>query len=175
MNYIDIILGILLILAAIGGFKNGLVTELASLTALIFGIWGAIQFSYITTDLLIKYFNLQTDYLNIISFAVTFVVIVILVHVVAGVINKMVNTGVLGVTNKLAGMVFGVLRSILFLSIILLIFDKIDEDVEILPKDVKAKSRMYEPIKNVATSIFPFIDNWRENQELFRDKDSKVV
>ena len=148
---------------------------MASLAALILGIWGSIQFSYITTDLLIKYFNLQTDYLNIISFAITFIVIVILVHVVAGVINKMVNTGVLGITNKLAGMVFGVVRSILFLSIILLIFDKIDEDFEILPKDVKANSRMYEPIKNIATSIFPFIDNWRENQELFNKKDIKVT
>lgn len=87
MNYIDIILLILIILSAIGGFKNGLITELASLAALILGIWGAIQFSDITTELLIKYFDLKTNYLNIISFAVTFIVIVILVHIVAGVIN----------------------------------------------------------------------------------------
>lgn len=175
MNYIDIILGVLIILSAIGGFKNGLVTELASLAALILGIWGSIRFSDITTELLIKYFQLESNYLNIISFAVTFVVIVILVHVVAGVINKMVNTGVLGITNKLAGMVFGVLRSVLFLSIVLMVFDKIDEDVEILPKDVKANSRMYEPIKNIATSIFPFIDIWNDNQDLFEKKDDKVT
>jgi membrane protein required for colicin V production len=98
-----------------------------------------------------------------------------LVHIVAGVINKMVDNGVLGITNKLAGMVFGVLRSILFLSIVLMIFDKIDEDVEILPKDVKANSRMYEPIKNIATSIFPFIDIWNDNEDLFRKKDGKVT
>lgn len=175
MNYIDIILGILIILSAIGGFKNGLVTEMASLAALILGIWGAIQFSDITTELLIKYFELESDYLNIISFGVTFIVIVILVHVVAGVINKMANSGVLGVTNKLAGMVFGILRSILFLSIVLMVFDKIDEDVEILPEDIKANSRMYEPIKNIATSIFPFIDIWNDNQHLFEKKDDKVA
>lgn len=175
MNYIDIILGLLIIFSAIGGFKNGLVTEMASLAALILGIWGAIEFSYITTDLLIKYFSPETDYLNIISFAVTFVVIVILVHVVSGVINKMVNNGVLGITNKLAGMVFGVLRSVLFLSIVLMVFDKIDEDIKILPEDVKANSRMYEPIKNVATSIFPFIDIWNNNQDFFKKDDIKVV
>ena len=44
MNYIDIILGILLLLSAIGGFKKGLIVELASLAALILGIWGAIEF-----------------------------------------------------------------------------------------------------------------------------------
>lgn len=175
MNYIDIILLILIILSAIGGFKNGLITELASLAALILGIWGAIQFSDITTELLIKYFDLKTNYLNIISFAVTFIVIVILVHIVAGVINKMVDVGVLGIANKLGGMVFGVLRSILFLSIVLMVLDKIDEDVKILPENIKENSRMYEPIRNVAPSIFPFIDIWNDNNKPFKKKDSKVV
>jgi membrane protein required for colicin V production len=173
MNYVDIIILIILILSAIGGFKNGLVTELASLAALILGIWGAIQFSYITTDLLIKYFDIKTNHLNIISFAVTFVVIVILVHVVAGVINNLVNTGVLGITNKLGGMVFGILRSILFLSIVLLIFDKIDRDIKIIPEDIKENSRMYEPIKNVAPSIFPFIDIWNDEDHTFFKKERK--
>lgn len=175
MNYIDIILGILIILSAIGGFKNGLITELASLAALILGIWGAIQFSDITTELLIKYFDLKSSYLNIISFGITFIVIVILVHIVAGVINNMVDSGMLGITNKLGGMVFGVLRSILFLSIVLMVFDKIDEDVKILPENAKANSRMYEPIRNIAPSIFPFIDIWNDNQQPFKKKDNKVV
>jgi membrane protein required for colicin V production len=175
MNYIDIILLILIILSAIGGFKNGLITEVASLAALILGIWGAIQFSDITTELLIKYFDLKTSYLNIISFGVTFIVIVILVHIVAGVINNMVGKGLLGIPNKLGGMVFGVLRSILFLSIVLMVFDKIDEDVKILPENTKANSRMYEPIRNIAPSIFPFIDIWNDNQKPFKKNDDKVV
>jgi len=175
MNYIDIILCILLVLSAIGGFKNGLITEMASLAALILGIWGAIQFSDITTELLIKYFDLKSSYLNIISFGVTFVVIVILVHIVAGVINNMVGSGLLGLPNKLGGMVFGVLRSVLFLSIILMVFDKIDEDVKIIPGDTKTRSRMYEPIRNVAPSIFPFIDIWNDEHKPFKKKDDKVV
>ena len=160
MNYIDIILGILLILAAIGGFKKGLVAEVASLAALILGIWGAIEFSYITSEFLVENFNVQTQYLNLISFAVTFVIIVILVHIVGNVVNKMVETLMLGFINKLAGLVFGVIRSALILSIILVLFDKIDEDVHILSQDAKENSRMYEPIRTLAPSIFPFIENW---------------
>jgi membrane protein required for colicin V production len=175
MNYIDIILGLMLIFSAIGGFKNGLITEIASLAALILGIWGAIQFSDITTELLIKYFDLKSDHLNIISFVVTFIVIVILVHIVGNVVNNMFDSGVLGIANKLGGMVFGLIRSILFLSIVLLVFDKIDNDVQIIPKDAKAKSRMYEPIRNIAPSIFPFIDIWNDNQKPDRRDDTKVV
>jgi membrane protein required for colicin V production len=175
MNYIDFILGLLLLFSAIGGYKNGFITELASLAALILGIWGAILFSDITTGLLIKYFDLKSGYLNLISFGVTFIVIVILVHIVGNVVNNMFDTGVVGVTNKLGGMVFGLLRSILFLSIVLMVFDRIDNDVNIIPEDVKAKSRMYEPIRNIAPSIFPFIDIWNDNHKPDNKKDIKVV
>ncbi len=174
MNYIDIILLILLILAAVSGFKKGLVAEVASLAALILGIWGAIEFSYITSDFLVENFDLKTDYLNIISFVVTFVVIVILVHIVGNVVNKMLETVMLGFVNKLAGLVFGVLKSALILSILLVVFDKIDEDVHILPEKAKENSRMYEPIRSFAPSIFPFIENWSINGDK-KNKDSHVV
>lgn len=175
MNYIDIIIIIILILSMIGGFKNGLIAEVASLAALILGIWGAIHFSGTTTELLIRYFNLKSDYINIISFGVTFVVIVILVHIVAGVVSNLVDSVSLGILNTLGGMFFGLLRSLLFLSITLMIFDKIDRDINIIPEKAKSESRMYESIRTLAPSIFPFIDIWDENPSLGKSKDDKVV
>lgn len=165
MNYIDIILGLLLVFSAISGFRKGLVAELASLAALILGIWGAIEFSYITSNFLTENFNLDTEHLNIISFIVTFVVIVILVYIVGNAVNKLIETAMLGFINKLAGLAFGILRSALILSIILVIFDKIDEDVEILSQEAKEESRLYEPIRNFAPSLFPFIDIWDDYEE----------
>ena len=165
MNYIDIILALLLLFSAIGGFKKGLIVELASLAALILGIWGAIEFSYVTSDFLIENFNWETQHMNIISFVVTFVVIVILVHIVGNVVNKLVETVMLGFVNKLAGLVFAVLKSALILSIILVVFDKIDEDIEILSSKAKSESRMYEPIRRFAPTIFPFLDFWDDHNE----------
>ena len=163
MNYIDILLGIILVLSAIRGFRKGLVVELASLAALILGIWGAIKFSYITSEFLVEKFDWKWDHLNIVSFIITFVVIVILVHIVGNTVNKMVETFLLGFVNKLAGLVFGILRAALVLSILLVVFDKIDEDVHILSEETKEGSRMYEPIRNLAPTIFPFIDFWDED------------
>ncbi len=160
MNYIDLIIGIILLIAAFNGLKNGLIAELASLAALVLGIWGAIEFSYITTDFLVKNFNLETEYLNIISFVVTFIVIVILVHIIGNSLSKLIEVAMLGFINKTAGLVFGVLRSALILSILLLVFDKIDEDVEILSQKAKTESRLYEPLRSFAPSLFPFIQNW---------------
>jgi membrane protein required for colicin V production len=173
MNYIDIILGLIFLFAAIGGFRKGLVSELASLAALVLGIWGAIEFSYITSDFLTENFSLETEYLNIISFIVTFIVIVILVHIVGSAVNKFIEVAMLGFLNKAAGLVFGILRSALVLSIVLLVFDKIDEDVEILSQKAKTESRMYEPVRNFAPSLFPFIQNWVDGKNT-EDKDENV-
>ena len=52
MNYLDIIIGILLILGLFKGLKNGLLIEVASLIALILGVYGAIHFSYYAVDFL---------------------------------------------------------------------------------------------------------------------------
>lgn len=165
MNYIDIVLGLLLLFSAISGFKKGLIVELASLAALILGIWGAIEFSDVTTGFLVENFNWNADRLDIISFIITFIVIVVLVHIVGNVVNKLVETVMLGFVNKLAGLVFGILRAALVLSIILVVFDKIDEDVKILSDETKTESRMYEPIRNFAPSIFPFINIWDEDKD----------
>jgi membrane protein required for colicin V production len=174
MNYIDIILVILLILSAIGGFKNGLIAEVVSLAALVLGVWGAIEFSYITTEFLTEKLNITSEHLGIISFVVTFIVIVILVHIVGNTVNKLAEAAMLGFVNRLAGMVFSVLKSALILSIILLVFDFIDKDVKILPEKAKAESRMYEPIKNFAPSILPFINFW-DNDKSDKSVDGKVA
>lgn len=160
MNYIDIILVIMLLFAAINGFRRGLISEVASLAALILGVWGAIEFSYITTQFLTENMGIETEYLNLISFFVTFVVIVILVHLVGSSLSKLVEVAMLGWANRLTGMAFGFLKTAFILSILLLIFNKIDEDVHILSQKTKSDSQLYEPIRKFAPSVFPFIDAW---------------
>ncbi|MDD2382106.1 MAG: CvpA family protein [Mariniphaga sp.] len=172
MNYIDIIIGLILLVAAINGFRKGFVSELASLAALILGIWGAIEFSYITVDLIEKYFHPEHDYINIISFILTFVVIVILVHIIGSSVNKLVEAAMMGFLNKMAGLVFGIVRSALILSIILLLFDRVNKDVEIISPETTLESRLYEPVRNLAPSIFPFIKNWDESTGSDKNKQN---
>jgi membrane protein required for colicin V production len=165
MNYIDIVLTILLVLSAISGFRKGLIVELASLAALVLGIWGAFEFSHVTSAFLVENLNWKWDHLNIASFIITFIVIVILVHIIGNTVNKIVETVMLGFVNKLAGLVFGIIRTALVLSILLIIFDEIDEDVHILSDKAKEKSQMYEPIRNLVPTIFPFIDFWDDDDD----------
>ena len=52
MGFIDVILGLLLVYGLYKGFRNGLILEIASIAALIAGIYGAIHFSYIAAGYL---------------------------------------------------------------------------------------------------------------------------
>ena len=160
MNYIDIIILLLLLYSAVRGLRNGFVAEAVSLAALIFGIWGAIKFSGITAEFLVENFNVKSEHLAVISFSVTFLVIVILVYVVGRFVKKIVGFVLPGIIDHLAGLIFGIVKSALILSIILVVFDKFDSDVHIISENAKAKSRLYEPVRSFGSSIFPFIDVW---------------
>ncbi|MDT8402303.1 MAG: CvpA family protein, partial [Bacteroidales bacterium] len=76
MNYIDIIILAFIAWAIYRGFKNGLFVEIASIAALVLGIWGSIRFSWFTQNKLIEYFDMQGEYLGLIAFIITFIVIV---------------------------------------------------------------------------------------------------
>ena len=51
MNKIDIILLIILGFGLVRGFMRGLIIEMASLLAIVVGIYGAIHFSFFTASL----------------------------------------------------------------------------------------------------------------------------
>lgn len=160
MNYIDLVFAIILIIAAIQGFRKGLIVELASLAALILGIWGAIKFSDWTAGFISDTFNYHSKNLTTIAFIVTFIVIVVAIHLLAKVLDRTVKAVALGFLNRLTGIIFGVLKTAVILSIFLLLFDTVDENVHILPSGQKAESKLYEPMKQLVPTIFPFIKLW---------------
>jgi len=160
MNYIDLVLGLVLIIAAIQGFRKGFIIELASLAALILGIWGGIKFSDFTAGFITKHTGFHSQYLGTIAFIVTFIIIVILIHLMAKMLDTVVKAVFLGFLNRLAGIIFGVLKTAVFLSILLLLFDDIDENVHILPIKQKEESKIYTPMKQVVPTLFPFIKLW---------------
>ncbi|MHC1703328.1 MAG: CvpA family protein [Tenuifilaceae bacterium] len=155
MIIIDIILVAIFIFAGFRGYQKGFIIQLASLVGLILGIWGAIKFSDYTAGLLTEHFHLTTQYLPLIAFAVTFTAIVIAIHFIGKAIEGIFDLAMLGFANKILGVVFGVLKTAFILSVFLVIIEKADTKINILPKDISEKSIFYRPIERLAPSIFP--------------------
>jgi membrane protein required for colicin V production len=157
MNYIDIIILIILGFSLFRGFRNGLVIEIASLAALVFGIWGAIKFSSFTANKLYEYFDMTGQYIGIVSFIITFIIIVIIIHFIGMLIDRLMEAVALGFLMKLLGIVFAVLKTTLVLSVIFVILNSIDAKRPFLPKEKIEESVLFNPISDIAPALFPII------------------
>ncbi len=157
INWIDIVLGALLLWSLIKGFRKGFIIELASLLALILGIYGAIKFADITASYLSNNIDLPDDYTPLIAFALTFVVIVVAVHFLARVIQKLVKMVALNFINRIAGAIFSGIKTMLILSFILFFVESIDQSIKVIPKDKKDQSILYYPLSGIAFKIIPAI------------------
>jgi membrane protein required for colicin V production len=157
MNWLDAAILVILILSLVTGFINGLIKEIASLAALILGIWGAIHFSAFTAEKLYDYFDMTGRYVGIIAFVITFGLIVVLVHLVGTLVDKFVTAASLGFINRILGIVFGLLKTVLILSVIFAVMNAIDSKRPFLPKKLIEESRFYSPISDIAPAIFPII------------------
>lgn len=158
-NWIDVIISIILIWSLIKGFRKGFIIELASLLALVLGIFGAIKFSDFVAGYLTENVNLPEDYTPLIAFALTFIVIVIGVHFLARLIQGFVKMIALNFFNRLAGGIFSILKSLLILSFILFFVESIDQKTKVIPKKLKQNSFFYYPLSELAFDLLPKITN----------------
>ena len=169
MNTIDLVFAVVLLWSAYRGFSKGFIVQLATLAALLLGILGAVMFSDYTSSLIIKNFEVSGNYLPIISFAVTFIVIVIAVHLLAKMLNKLIDAIALGVVNRLLGVLFSVLKIAFIVSIILVLVNKVDNKYNFIPNETKEKSLLYMPLSNFAPMIFPYL-NFEKMKEKFEEE-----
>jgi len=166
MNYFDIIISIPLLWGAYKGFSKGLVTSIASLIALLLGIYGAIQFSDFIAVYVSDTVDVEANYVPLIAFAITFIGIVIGIHFLAKLITKLVDAIAMGWLNTLAGTLFGILKMGFILSVFIFIFDKIDPKSNVLSSELKESSLLYEPIQHIAPAIFPALNSVNLNPQV---------
>ncbi|WP_179333775.1 CvpA family protein [Winogradskyella costae] len=157
MSIIDIILASLLLFGFVRGLFKGLFVEVASLLALVLGVYGAIHFSDFAAGFLEPKVDWNEKTINIVAFAITFVVIVLVISLAGKALTKLADFAALGIINKLAGAVFGALKIGLILSVLLSVFHKMNNTLPFMEKEDLEKSTLYEPIKSLAPMIFPSI------------------
>ncbi len=158
MNWIDFVIIALLVFGLIQGFIDGLIIEIAELAALVLGIWGAIHFSWWTADKLAGWFDMQSSWTGVISFAMTFIAIVIVVYLVGKLLDSILKAVSLGFAIKTLGAAFGVLKTALILSVVFVFLNTIDEKKHFLPSNTINGSFLYNPIADLVPAIFPVIE-----------------
>ena len=168
MSFLDIVLALLLAYGLYKGLKNGFFVELASLIALIAGIFGAIHFSYIAGNYLHEHMQWDERYINLAAFIITFIAIVLLVHAAGKFLTRVADFAMLGLLNKIAGGLFGVLKVAIILGALLVFFERVNSSVGLIKTETMENSVLYEPVKEIGAFVFNAVlkgnDSTGENQ-----------
>ncbi|AXT51827.1 CvpA family protein [Aquimarina sp. BL5] len=157
MNYIDIILGILLLWGLIKGFSKGLFVSLASLVALVAGIYIAVHFSHLVGGYIEQYVDWGDGAMKLTAFAITFIVVVILISLAGKLLTKIADFASLGILNKLLGAAFGVLKFAFIASVVIIFVDAGNRSLNIIKQETLDSSILYSPVKKLAPMVLPNI------------------
>jgi len=155
MNYIDMFIIVLLVYAVFQGFTRGLIMQLAILTALVLGIFGALKLSGYTSRLLENHVHINPEHLYLVSLGLTFILVFIAIYLLGKLIEKLIESVELTFANRLLGIVFSLCKIVLILGIVMAYIDRIDQQARFLPKDSREHSIFYRPFTKIARTIFP--------------------
>lgn len=118
MSTLDFVLLFFLLLGLYRGFKNGLIVELASMATLLLALFIAVKFSCATETFLETTFSWHTKFPGFVAFALTFILAVILISILAKVLTQAASIASLGLLNKSLGAILGFLRNAIMIGIL---------------------------------------------------------
>ena len=165
MNYFDYLLLLPVVYGLYRGFTKGLIVELASLVALIAGVYGAMHFSSFTFEYLSEYVEIEPAYLQLASYGLTFLLIVLVITLTGKILTMLVKMVALGIVNRMMGAIFGGLKALLILSVLLMFFDRFNNQFGIVKIEVLDASVLYSPILTQAQNIYPNVLEEFEKQK----------
>lgn len=162
MNWLDLGLIVLLVLAFFSGAKKGLFVALASLIGLIAGIYCALYFSDFVADYLMRWFEWDSGTTSVVAFGVTFLAVLILVSMIGKIVTHIADLAFLGAINKLLGGLFEVVAMAFIVSVVFMVLNAWAPTEDLITDQRKADSQLYEPIASIAPKVLPFILNEAE-------------
>ncbi|HRZ41353.1 MAG TPA: CvpA family protein [Bacteroidales bacterium] len=174
MNFLDILFVIPLLWFAWKGFSKGLIVEIASLAALIAGIYLAMNFSWYVGGYLGNLFDGNPKYITLAAFAITFLGVVILVQLVGRLVSRSVEKMAMGFLNKLGGAAFSVLKVAFILSILINYYGMIDTRQKLIPPKMREESLLYKPLEKVSPLIAPRLKAIGSEIQESREKETQI-
>lgn len=100
---IDLIYGVLIVVAIFKGLRRGLIVALFSIAAFIVGIAAAMKLSAVVAGYLDNTTNVSARWLPVISFLLVLVIVVIIIRLIARMLESAAQATGLGIINKVGG------------------------------------------------------------------------
>lgn len=158
MNTTDIILLlVVLVPGVITGFTKGFVHQIVTLAALWIGALLSAQFSTTLGTFIQNIVTMPGNTARILAFVLIFIIVYLVLRLLGELIKKIAKDVFGGGIDKLLGVILGVTKTALLVGLIILLFDNLNESLNIIDKKTTADSTAYHCLKEFARFVFPYI------------------
>lgn len=158
MNSLDIFLLIFIAYFTIRGVFRGLIKELIIVLALILGYYLSMSFyEPLGKWLILNFKSLPQTGSQILAFVLIFVFVNIGLRIIGSFLEKLIKLVFLSSLNRLGGALFGLLKSLFFLSIIVFILRLIPYSPKFLQKIGAGQSLIWPFIIYFSTYVFQIL------------------
>ena len=157
LNLLDILLWIILLVAAARGFMKGLVREVCSLFGVVAGAWAAFTYYGSVSAAIRPFIHLPQAVAAVLSFLLIYLVLGLLFYFVGHLLTVIFKIMLLGWLNRLGGIIFGFLQAAFILCIILALVSS-----RPVPAKVKGYLQSSGTAQYMIDSGRGMIDGWRK-------------
>ncbi|MCA4897845.1 MAG: CvpA family protein [Bacteroidota bacterium] len=150
MSKADIIIALVLALAAYLGYKRGFLLELFYFLAIVLGIFAGFKLTGWGMEVLQQQFNADKKFLPYLAFAIIFVLVLVGTLFIGNRIKHMMDATFLGKVDAIAGAALSVIKYAFCLSVLIWLANSMKVS---LPPHWTAGSFLYPQIGNLAPKM----------------------
>lgn len=155
MNILDIILLVCFIPAIISGLRKGFIAQVVAIISIVLGVWLSVKSATLVGNWISQWIEASPQLINIISFAIIFIAVAVLLFTIGKLIEATIKIIMLGWLNKLLGVLFSMLKCILIIGFLIIVFEAINDTFGLVPESYLSDSLLYAPFRDIADSVFP--------------------
>ena len=164
MNWFDILICILLLIALVNGYRKGLIMQLVGLATIVLAVIFGGRLAEIIHPEITGLINLSPEAARVLSFILAFALIAIILSIVGRLLQKFIDVVLLSFFNRLLGAVIAAGTMMLFLSVLLNLVLMLDKKEEVIKKEIREDSFFFERVEAVVPAMIPYLNQefWNE-------------
>jgi membrane protein required for colicin V production len=156
ISIIDLIMGLVLVVGAINGFRKGVILQLGVVAGVVVGVWLAFRVGSSVSAWI------GVEMSPLVAYILVFVAAIAAMWLLTHLLSKILSTIGLGIINRLCGAVVSLALSSMILSLAFGFFVKCNNALQIVEPEVLEASKVAPWVDAVADVVFPYLEQAKE-------------
>ena len=157
MSILDVILLTCFIPAVFQGIRKGFIAQVISIASIIIGIWASSRFADVVSGWMATYITASEQAMKVAAFAIIFIAVLLALTAIGKLLEGVFKIVALGWLNRLLGLIFALVKTILILGLLIMVFTSLNETFNLVNESTLNESVFYTPFKDAAFKVFPYL------------------